>query len=161
MILLNIILNSPCCKKILHIMYVTFTLINVIGLNLNPLVFFSKLQVATHETSHLFGLNHCVFFECSMNESKSISQALSQPFFLCPICLRKLQRFLKFDVKERYKGLFEVCRTLQEFYPSPGMERTCQWLERCMTFLNTENGSWKMLSMPWRVTVILSYQLSL
>ncbi|XP_071809325.1 archaemetzincin-2-like [Asterias amurensis] len=96
------------------------------------------LRVATHETSHLFGLNHCVFFECSMNESKSISQALSQPFFLCPICLRKLQRFLKFDVKERYKGLFEVCRTLQEFYPSPGMERTCQWLERCMTFLNTE-----------------------
>ncbi|XP_038054756.1 archaemetzincin-2-like [Patiria miniata] len=94
------------------------------------------LRVATHETSHLFGLNHCVFFECSMNESKSVSEALAQPLVLCPVCLRKMQRFLKFDVLARYRGLLGTCQTLQDAYPSDGLAKTIDWLQRCIEFLS-------------------------
>jgi len=40
-----------------------------------------------------------------MNESKSILQAENQPLFLCPVCLRKLQKAVGFDIVERYRAL--------------------------------------------------------
>ena len=49
--------------------------------------------------------SHCAYFACCMNESKSILEAESQPLFLCPVCLRKLQKAINFDVLERYKAL--------------------------------------------------------
>ena len=48
---------------------------------------------------------HCSYFACAMNESKSVLQAENQPLFLCPVCLRKLQKAVGFDVMERYTGL--------------------------------------------------------
>ncbi|XP_022083871.1 archaemetzincin-2-like [Acanthaster planci] len=94
------------------------------------------LRVATHETCHLFGLNHCVFFNCSMNESTSVAEALAQPLILCPVCLRKIQRFLKFGIVERYRNLLSACQSLQDAYPSEGMQTTVDWLRRCMQFLS-------------------------
>ena len=55
----------------------------------------------------MFGLQHCYYFECALNESSSISQAELQPLFLCPVCLRKLHKVLKFDVTERYHLLHQ------------------------------------------------------
>ena len=40
-----------------------------------------------------------------MNESKSVLQAENQPLVLCPVCLRKLQKAVGFDVVERYTRL--------------------------------------------------------
>ena len=57
-------------------------------------------------------MSHCAYFACAMNESKSILQAENQPLFLCPVCLRKLQKALGFDVVERYKDL---CSFLNSF----------------------------------------------
>ena len=68
--------------------------------------------MASHEICHLFGMSHCAYFACAMNESKSILQAENQPLFLCPVCLRKLQKALGFDVVERYKDL---CSFLNSF----------------------------------------------
>ena len=48
---------------------------------------------------------HCSYFTCAMNESKSILQAENQPLFLCPVCLRKLQKALGFNIIERYRAL--------------------------------------------------------
>ena len=48
---------------------------------------------------------HCSYFTCAMNESKSILQAENQPLFLCPVCLRKLQKAVGFNVIERYRAL--------------------------------------------------------
>ena len=44
-----------------------------------------------------------------MNESTTIEEAVTQPLFLCPICLRKLHNALKFDIRERYTQLREEC----------------------------------------------------
>ena len=53
-----------------------------------------------------------------MNESNSIVQAAQQPLFLCPICLRKLHKVIKFDLKDRYLHLAHQCNTLRELLQS-------------------------------------------
>lgn len=32
--------------------------------------------------------------------------------YLCPICLRKLQSVLKFDVRKRFETMLKVCKEL-------------------------------------------------
>lgn len=60
-------------------------------------------------------MSHCAYFECAMNESKSILEAESQPLFLCPVCLRKLQKAINFDVFERYKALYHFLDSLIKY----------------------------------------------
>ena len=68
-------------------------------------LFLFHSQVSSHEICHVFGMAHCSYFSCAMNESKSIFQAENQPLFLCPVCLRKLQKAVGFDIYERYRAL--------------------------------------------------------
>ena len=60
----------------------------------------------------MFGLAHCSFFHCLMNESSSIPEAESQPLFLCPVCLRKMHKALKFDILTRYSAMLEQLKRL-------------------------------------------------
>ncbi|XP_013421016.1 archaemetzincin-2 [Lingula anatina] len=93
------------------------------------------IKVLCHETCHIFGLQHCVFFACVMNESKSMEEALSQPLFLCPVCLRKLQKACKFDIKERYSKLQHFLVTLNSVIPYERFEQAVEWLEEMMKYL--------------------------
>lgn len=70
------------------------------------------VRVATHEICHLFGIDHCSSFACAMNCSSSVLEAESQPLVLCPLCLRKLQRALRFQLQERYVGLAALCQEM-------------------------------------------------
>ena len=94
-------------------------------------------QCSSHEMCHLFGLSHCDFFDCSMNGSNSIEQAMSQPLFLCPVCLRKLQHACKFDIMERYHALLKVIKDINLVFPSDNWQKSIDWLHRCMQYLNT------------------------
>lgn len=67
----------------------------------------------THELCHIFGIKHCYYFQCSLNESSSISEAATQPLFVCPICLRKLRKSLQFQALERYRILLDATREMQ------------------------------------------------
>lgn len=49
-----------------------------------------------------------------MNESASIEQASAQPLFLCPVCLRKLKKILRFDIFKRYGLLKDAVTRLLE-----------------------------------------------
>lgn len=75
-----------------------------------------------------------------MNGSSSVSEAITQPLFLCPVCLRKLQKFLGFDVLERYQDLLKICGLLQDEYPSQSMSDAIHWLKECLQFLNSRKG---------------------
>jgi len=79
-------------------------------------------KVLTHETGHMFGLAHCIWFRCVMNGSNHLAEADARPMHLCPADLRKLQRSIGFDVVERYRRLSAVCR-------EAGIEDEAQWLE--------------------------------
>lgn len=77
----------------------------------------------------MFGLQHCYYFQCALNESSSIGEAEHQPLFLCPVCLRKLHKVLKFDVAKRYhlihQKLSDVYSVLQ-LHEAPQVVKTVE-----------------------------------
>lgn len=65
---------------------------------------------------------------CAMNESSSIQQAAMQPLFLCPVCLRKLKKALKFNIVHRYQEMLQLCKEL--YREVSNSYRTAQSSER-------------------------------
>lgn len=55
-----------------------------------------------------------------MNGSNHLTESDSRPMHLCPVCLRKLQYSIGFDVVERYVKLFH-------FYKKVGFDDETQW----------------------------------
>ncbi len=58
-------------------------------------------QVLCHETGHMFGISHCVFYRCAMNGSNSLADADGAPLDFCPACERKLQWNIGYDKSVR------------------------------------------------------------
>ncbi len=77
-------------------------------------------KVLVHETAHMFCLEHCIFFKCVLNGSNHLQESDSRPLHLCPVCLRKLQFSIGFDVVDRY-------RRLLRFYREIGFEDEARW----------------------------------
>jgi archaemetzincin len=69
-----------------------------------------SFKVLAHETSHMFGLAHCIYFNCLMNGSNHLAESDRRPLHLCPVCLRKLQSSVEFDVLKRYTALEKIDR---------------------------------------------------
>jgi archaemetzincin len=75
------------------------------GKDYQALLLRRSMKVLTHETGHIFGLAHCVHFACVMNGSNHLQESDRRPLHLCPVCLRKLQFNVGFDVVKRYQDL--------------------------------------------------------
>lgn len=80
------------------------------------------LKVLAHETAHMFGLVHCIRYECLVNGSNDLPEADRSPIYLCPDCLRKLAWNRGFDIAARY-------RALTKFYRKHGLEAQAKFLE--------------------------------
>lgn len=87
------------------------------------------MKVITHEECHILGIAHCAFFECMMNESSSLDEAMGQPFFLCPVCLRKVQKMAKFGLKDRYLKLLSLFQSLSAAYDDLYFTDSVEWLK--------------------------------
>jgi archaemetzincin len=83
-------------------------------------------KVLVHETGHMFGVSHCVFFACVMNGSNHLGESDSRPFHLCPVCLRKLQWSVKWDLVKRDESLAAL-------YHEFGFERESNWTKARLT----------------------------
>lgn len=77
-------------------------------------------KVLVHEMGHMFGLKHCIYFKCVLNGSNHLEESDARPLHLCPVCLRKLQYSIGFDVVERYVMLLR-------FYKKADFEYETQW----------------------------------
>ena len=77
-------------------------------------------KVLVHETGHMFGLLHCIYFKCVLNGSNHLQESDSRPVHLCPVCLRKLQHSIGFDVVDQYSKLFR-------FYKKVGFDDETRW----------------------------------
>jgi archaemetzincin len=78
-------------------------------------------KVLAHETGHVFGLAHCTFFNCLMNGSNHLPESDRRPLHLCPVCLRKLQWSIGFDVLER-------CTAMERIARADGFADEANWL---------------------------------
>lgn len=66
--------------------------------------------LAAHELGHMFGVEHCVFYDCVMNGSNSLTETDRAPLHLCPVCREKLRWALGFDPVARYRRLAALYR---------------------------------------------------
>jgi archaemetzincin len=74
------------------------------------LVLRRSCKVLAHEAAHIFGLAHCIYFSCLMNGSNHLAESDRRPLHICPVCLRKLEWSIGFDVVRRYASLERVTR---------------------------------------------------
>jgi archaemetzincin len=96
--------------------------------DMEKLMLLRSCKVLGHESCHMFGMPHCIYFNCLMNGSNHLAEADARPLHLCPVCLRKLQYSVGFDVARRYQRLREVCR-------AAGFEKEQKWLENRVNYL--------------------------
>jgi archaemetzincin len=76
----------------------------------------------------MFGLKHCVFFNCLMNGSNHLSESDARPLHLCPVDLRKLRHSVGFDPEARYRRLLDFSRNV-------GFDDESAWLEKRLRYL--------------------------
>ena len=95
------------------------------------------IRCLSHEICHLFYFAHCRYFECAMSNSHSVSDAESKPLFLCPICLRKLQKVCGFDVVARYEKLENFLTYLSSIVESPYLNESVVWIKKMQEFLQS------------------------
>jgi len=80
-------------------------------------------KVLAHETSHMFGVPHCIYFRCLMNGSDHLEESDRRPIHLCPVDLRKSYYGMGFDITERYEKLLDFARAVQ-------FDDEAQWLSK-------------------------------
>jgi archaemetzincin len=67
------------------------------------------VKTLLHELGHLFGLEHCIYYNCLMNGTNNEKELDQQTLHMCPVCLRKLYSTLQFDVRHMYETFFNLC----------------------------------------------------
>ena len=82
-----------------------------------------SLKDLNHEASHVFGLKHCIFYDCTMNGSNSLDETDRSSIHECPICHEKLHWNLKFDPQKRFQALRDV-------YTKYGLLDEVAWLSK-------------------------------
>lgn len=77
-------------------------------------------RVLNHEIGHVFGMSHCVFYDCSMNGSNSLAEGDAKPVDYCPVCHRKLMWNINWNSAKRFADL-------RGFYASHKMPEEARW----------------------------------
>ena len=95
------------------------------------IITFRSIRVMIHEIGHMFGLLHCVYYQCWMNGSMSAEEGSRRPSYLCPIWLRKLWYNIGFDPLKRFKALAQAT-TVNAWF-----NKDHEWYERMVNHLET------------------------
>jgi archaemetzincin len=85
------------------------------GRDFRTVILQRSCKVLVHETAHMFGLHHCVYFSCVVNGSNHMVETDRQPQALCPVCLRKLRFATGLDPIKRYEDLARFYRRQKWF----------------------------------------------
>jgi len=96
--------------------------------NFHEVLLRRSCRVLAHETGHMFSLAHCIYFQCLMNGSNHLQESDARPLSLCPVCLRKLQFSIGFDVVDRYQKLLD-------FYKGVGFENEAGWVSKRLKWI--------------------------
>jgi len=77
----------------------------------------------THETGHLLGMSHCLFYKCVMNGGNGLNDTDAAPLDFCPICHRKLIWNLGCDPEKRFADLLQ-------FHHKHGLVQEEKWMRQ-------------------------------
>ena len=110
------------------------------------LLVFRSVKVICHEICHTFWLPHCPYYECLMNGSNTIAEGRRKPLYLWPVCLRKLQSVIGFDIIERYEKLVEVINEIE----NPRFDDLFNWYKQRLAplYLKAKSEFWRL---PYRI----------
>ena len=75
------------------------------------------LLTAGHETGHMFGIKHCIRYECAMAGSNSLEESDRRPSYFCPQCALKVCWNTNTDPATRFQKL-------EKFWKEAGFEAT-------------------------------------
>jgi len=81
-----------------------------------------------HEIAHMFGLTHCVHWECVVAGSNHQEESDRRPLHPCPVCLRKLHSSIEFDPAEREANLAKVLGDLGVTDEAEWSTRRAAWI---------------------------------
>jgi archaemetzincin len=56
----------------------------------------------------MFGMRHCIYYQCVVNGSNHINESDSRPLHFCPVCLRKLYASFPEDPVVRYQRILKT-----------------------------------------------------
>jgi len=96
------------------------------------------LKTGVHELGHMFGIAHCIAYQCVMNGTNNLDETDRRPLHLCPECLAKVLWATGADPVTRCGKLADFCR-------SHGLDAEADFYQRSLQALQ---GSTKALSDP-------------
>jgi archaemetzincin len=100
------------------------------GADYEKLLLKRSVRVLEHETAHMFGLKHCIHFQCLMNGSNHLQESDSRPLRLCPVCLRKLQACVPdFSPVKHYRALLAFHRKVGFDDEAAWIDKRLRWIE--------------------------------
>lgn len=70
------------------------------------------ISTAIHQTGHIFGIHHCIAYECVMTQRDSMIQKDLRGLNFCPSCQQKLNWSMKFDPAKRFRNLMALCGSI-------------------------------------------------
>lgn len=91
---------------------------------------YRAVKVMIHEMCHMFGMAHCIFFHCLMNGSNHIDETDAKPFYLCPVCIRKVCYVMKLDVDQWYRGIIELAARAGRYF-----EPATEWYSARLSYI--------------------------
>lgn len=95
------------------------------------LLLLRSVSVLLHETCHMFGMEHCIYYRCLLNGSNSLEESDGGVIHLCPICLRKLHHSVGFNITNRDEQLLKE-------YQRHGFAEESKWLKQRLQFVKGE-----------------------
>ncbi len=90
------------------------------------------MAICSHETAHIFGLHHCIKYQCNTNGSNSLEEADSRPLYTCPECAVKICWNTAVNLEDRFAELFI-------FYSEYGFKSAALMMEKSINILRIKN----------------------
>lgn len=92
----------------------------------------SACYIMAHEITHMFGLRHCIYYECLMNGTMSARESHQKlNNTLCPACLKKLKINLKFDTRTWFQNMYQVSKQLEFSKEASVYDKILKFLDTC------------------------------
>lgn len=86
------------------------------------------ISTAVHETGHIFGIHHCIAFECVMSQRENMIQKDLRGLHFCPSCQQKLNWAMNSDPAKRLRNLMAITS-------SSGLDKEAQFFQKSLELL--------------------------